>query len=185
MEHCREDDAELIDRYRRGDHSAFEQLHRAYSPLIRRACRSQRVPTADVDDVEQDVWNSFCRYPPTLQRADGLSSWLWVTTVRACHRGRRQPATVSLDAAPDIPSPETSGPDIHVLREESRLLVGALLSSIPASERQLIELVFRDERPNYQDISATMQRPVGSIGPTRSRILRKLRSRAEGRGVGV
>jgi hypothetical protein len=32
------------------------------------------MPTADIDDIEQDVWNAFCRHPPTLQRADGLRS---------------------------------------------------------------------------------------------------------------
>jgi RNA polymerase sigma factor (sigma-70 family) len=179
MEHRREDDAELIERYRAGDHAAFGQLHHAYTPLIRRACRSQRMPAADIDDVEQDVWNAFCRYPPTLQRADGLKSWLWVTTVNACHRRRRRPATVSLEAAPDLPAPESSAPDVQVLRDESSVVVGRLLSSIRARERQLMEHVFIDDRPNYRMISATLQLPVGSIGPTRSRILKKLRATAE------
>jgi hypothetical protein len=79
---------------------------------------------------------------------------------------------LSLEAAADLPAPESSAPEVQILRDESRVVVGKLLSSIRSRERRLMELVFLEERPNYRTISTTLQVPVGSIGPTRSRILK-------------
>ena len=42
-------------------------------------------------------------------------------------------------------------------------------------QRQLITMLFADPPPSYAEISASLAVPVGSIGPTRCRLLDKLR----------
>jgi hypothetical protein len=50
------------------------------------------------------------------------------------------------------------------------------MASITPEERHLIRLLTAEERPCYATISAATSRPVGSLGPTRRRILGKLRA---------
>jgi hypothetical protein len=50
-------------------------------------------------------------------------------------------------------------------------------------QRRLIVMLFADPAPSYANISASLAIPIGSIGPTRQRLLGKLRdaiSEAEG-----
>jgi hypothetical protein len=42
-------------------------------------------------------------------------------------------------------------------------------------QRQLIAMLFADPPPSYTEISASLAMPIGSIGPTRCRLLDKLR----------
>jgi DNA-directed RNA polymerase specialized sigma24 family protein len=49
--------------------------------------------------------------------------------------------------------------------------------------RTLLTLIFLDqEEPSYDDVSAQLGIPKGSIGPTRNRCLQQLRSLLEGLG---
>jgi DNA-directed RNA polymerase specialized sigma24 family protein len=50
------------------------------------------------------------------------------------------------------------------------------LRELPVLHRQLIELMVIDPPLSYQEISARLAIPVGSIGPTRKRALAKLRA---------
>ena len=42
--------------------------------------------------------------------------------------------------------------------------------------QELLRLLVADEEPSYEEIGAALKMPIGSIGPTRSRCLDKLRS---------
>ncbi len=58
--------------------------------------------------------------------------------------------------------------------ERQRALAEAV-ECLSASDRKLVSL-FVDERDlDYREISAISGRPVGSLGPTRDRIIRKMR----------
>ena len=64
------------------------------------------------------------------------------------------------------------------LKEQYGLGVSPLreaLSHLPPSCQQLISLFTEDPPPPYAEISARLGIPVGSIGPSRSRCLDKLR----------
>jgi DNA-directed RNA polymerase specialized sigma24 family protein len=49
------------------------------------------------------------------------------------------------------------------------------LRELSEPDRQLIVMLFADPAPSYAEISARLAMPIGSIGPTRIRLLRKLR----------
>jgi DNA-directed RNA polymerase specialized sigma24 family protein len=46
-----------------------------------------------------------------------------------------------------------------------------------------MRLLVEDDRPNYREISRKLGMPIGSIGPTRARILARLRTALEEAGV--
>jgi RNA polymerase sigma factor (sigma-70 family) len=174
-----DDDCTLIERCRRGDQGAFRRIYVEYREVIRRACRWHRVPVSEADDVEQRVWEAFWRYPPELRRADALASWLWVTTSNECRRrGRRNVRTVPLDDVGEVADDACPAVDSGLVRAEDRKVAQRLLATLRPDEQRFISLVFDDARPGYRTVSQAIDRPVGSIGPTRQRILRKLRDTA-------
>jgi DNA-directed RNA polymerase specialized sigma24 family protein len=54
-----------------------------------------------------------------------------------------------------------------------------LLATLPARSFALLSSLFQDNPPGYAQLSASTGIPVGSIGPTRARALRKLRQLVE------
>jgi hypothetical protein len=62
--------------------------------------------------------------------------------------------------------------------DQARHLRG-LLATLPTRSFALISSLFQDDPPGYAQLSAATGIPVGSIGPTRARALRKLRRMVE------
>jgi len=172
--------SDLVERCKQGDTAAFDTLYEAFSPLVRACGRRFRLSAADVDDVAQQVWLAFWQSAGRLKQPDRVAPWLWVTTANECRRrlrcGRREMASAYL---PEAPAPLDSQPDAGALRAADRALVERLLGTVRPEERQLIELLTAERRPNYRLIAERVSRPVGSIGPSRARILTKLRRAVE------
>jgi DNA-directed RNA polymerase specialized sigma24 family protein len=60
-------------------------------------------------------------------------------------------------------------------RADDRRSLSEALGRLREQDRVLVGLLSASERPDYRAISAAMDRPVGSLGPTRQRLLRRLR----------
>jgi DNA-directed RNA polymerase specialized sigma24 family protein len=52
-----------------------------------------------------------------------------------------------------------------------------------ASDQLLLRLLLADPRPAYDEISAALDMPIGSIGPTRARALERLRNELDSEGT--
>jgi DNA-directed RNA polymerase specialized sigma24 family protein len=72
--------------------------------------------------------------------------------------------------------PDTPEMGAALIAAERRAAVLEALALLPEHCRQLIELLVNDDRPSYAEIGSRLQMPIGSIGPTRSRCLDKLRA---------
>jgi DNA-directed RNA polymerase specialized sigma24 family protein len=59
-------------------------------------------------------------------------------------------------------------------------MVHRALMELSEQQRQLIVMLFADPAPSYAQISASLAMPIGSIGPTRRRLLGKLRDAMSG-----
>jgi RNA polymerase sigma factor (sigma-70 family) len=172
--------SDLVERCQQGDTAAFDVLYQTFSPLVRACARRFRLSTADVDDVVQQVWLAFWQSASRLKQPDRVAPWLWVTAANECRRrlrcGRREMVAERL---PDGEAPLDTQPDIGALRAADRALVESLLGTVRPDERNLIVLLTAERRPDYRRIAASVHRPVGSIGPSRARILGKLRRAVE------
>ena len=65
--------------------------------------------------------------------------------------------------------------DGWLLDADRRQMVHRAMMKLSEQERQLIGMHFADPTPSYAQISANLAMPIGSIGPTRCRLLGKLR----------
>ena len=73
--------------------------------------------------------------------------------------------------------------DDWLLDADRRQMVQRAMMKLSQRQRQLIGMLFADPAPSYADISASLAIPIGSIGPTRRRLLGKLRdAMAEAQG---
>lgn len=181
------DDAALVQRCQAGDPTAWEALVARYQRLVYAIVTRMGLDEHTAADVFQTVFERLVQHLPSLREPQRLQAWIVTTAKReglaARRRGQR---TVSLtrpddedstgpgewDLADDSPVAEQLLDDLQQL---NRLRLG--LERLDERCRELLLLVFRDEdeRLSYDEIGRRLGLPVGSIGPTRSRCLGKLR----------
>ena len=70
---------------------------------------------------------------------------------------------------------QAAGVEQELLLAERNAALREALSDLPPGSRRLIALLMADPPLSYAEISAILGIPVGSIGPSRSRCLDKLR----------
>ncbi len=178
----RQDDPTVIDlvtRARGGDKQAWEALVERYAPLIWSICRRHRLGHGDADDVGQSVWLHLVDQLDRIRDPAALPGWLATTTRRECSRAvraARAPHTAGCGLDADrIPDEQPLAADQELLIAEQHAALRQAFATLPSCCQQLIALLTEDPAVPYAQISATLGIPLGSIGPTRSRCLDKLR----------
>lgn len=169
----------LVAEATRGNQAAWNAIVDRYAALVWSICLRFRLPEADAADVVQTVWLRAVERLSSLREPAALPGWLATTTRRECikvvsgSRGARPLG--ELDAT--LPADEDStAPDAELLAAERRALVREGFAQLPLHCQRLLALLVSGDPASYAEIGARLQMPVGSIGPTRSRCLEKLRA---------
>jgi RNA polymerase sigma factor (sigma-70 family) len=170
---------DLVSRARKGDRQAWDTLIERYAPLIWSICRRHRLGRADADDVGQSVWLRLVDQLDRVRDPAALPGWLATTTRRECVRflcAAQGPYTArfALDVE-SLPDKRTGAAEQELLTAERHAALREAFTQLPPNGQQLIALLIADPPVPYADISAQLGIPVGSIGPTRSRYLDKMR----------
>ena len=181
-----EDDAALVSRCRRGEGAAWETLVHRYQRLVFAIVRRVGLDEHAAADVFQTVFARLVVHLPRIADPQRLQAWIVTTAKReallALRRGRR---TVSMTRADDTVD-EASEWDIaddsllpeEVLAELQQLdQLRHALDRLENPCRELLLMLFRDDGDKlpYEEVAQRLGMSVGSIGPTRSRCLGKLR----------
>lgn len=170
--------AVLFERARGGASGALPELIRRCEPLVRSAAHRHLGRMVDVDDVVQEVWLALIRHLDRISSADALGGWLWVVATHAAIRQGKNAARLCLRGGEVSVEATASWADDDAsarLEAHGRQGVRDALDRLKPDDRRLLQLLFASERPSYQAISHATQRPIGSIGPTRQRLLNRLR----------
>lgn len=169
----------LVRRAADGEQPAWDAIVERFAPLVWSICRRFRLSEADANDVGQNVWLRLVEYLPSLREPAALPGWLATTTRRECIRVQRatwQRDQQSIDAATELPADEAATQvDRWVIAAERDHALRTAFSQLAARCRELLAMLMRDPPPPYAQISADLQIPVGSIGPSRARCLDQLR----------
>ncbi len=170
---------DLVARARNGDRQAWDALVERYAPLIWSICRRHRLGRADADDVGQSVWLRLLDQLDRVREPAALPGWLSTTTRRECLRvlsaAQGPHATIYALDVESLPDQRTGTADQELLAAERHAALRAAFTQLPPNGQQLLALLTADPPTPYADISAQLGIPVGSIGPTRSRYLDKIR----------
>jgi RNA polymerase sigma factor (sigma-70 family) len=163
------------------DDDAWAELVRRFAGLVAGTIRRYRLSAADTQDVSQLVWLRLVEHLSRLREPAALPGWLSTTTRHECERlVRAGGRSIATDPAVLEPAAGTgqAGPDAFLLADERRAALRAGLAELTETQRELLLLLSADPPPAYAEISRRLRMPVGSIGPTRSRILARLRETA-------
>ena len=176
------DDSVVIDLVtcaRDGDVRAWDALVERYAPLIWSICRKYRLDRADADDVGQSVWLHLVDHLGKIREPAALAGWLATTTRRECGRlvrASRGPHAVvyALDAE-NMVDEQAAAAEQEVLAAERHAALREAVTELPPDCQRLVGMLTADPPVPYAEISARLAMPVGSIGPTRSRCLDRIR----------
>jgi RNA polymerase sigma factor (sigma-70 family) len=169
----------LVKQVCTGDQEAWNELIERYSPLVWSICLRYRLERQDVDDVGQSVWLLLVEHIGALREPAALAGWLATTTRNECLRVLRVARRHERDGLPpeEQMPPDRSEPTIEqeIIRAERDAALRAAFAELSPACHELLSLLISDPSPGYTEISARLGMPVGSIGPTRSRCLDRLR----------
>lgn len=181
-----EEPRQLIDRCLAGDSAAWQRFVERYTRLVWSIVRQHRLSEADAQDVHQSVFVIALSRLTALRNAEHVAAWLATTTRRECWRAIRRLRSrraVAESAAAESPSRDVA-PDEARVSVEERQIVREGLEELGGRCRDLLTALFSAAgEPSYPDISDRLGMPIGSIGPTRARCLRRLAEILERRGI--
>jgi RNA polymerase sigma factor (sigma-70 family) len=184
---------ELVSRAREGDRDAWELLVTEYSSLLEAVARRFLSDEAQRADVVQTIWLRLFEHLCEIRDPERLAGWLLTTATRTCiealRRTRREepvgfeddtavPANLHLHREADETCPLRNAVD-----RQHGSMVRRALAELPEPHRRLMCLLFSTPTPNYREVSEMLGMPVGSIGPTRSRILARMRTTLAASGL--
>jgi RNA polymerase sigma factor (sigma-70 family) len=175
----------LVNEARAGRAEAFDGLVTEFTPMLWQVARATGLSRTDAEDVVQTAWLNLLSHLDTIHTPAALTAWLVTTTKREAWRvrkaGQRQtpedPEVLIL-----IPDQADGSEERVILADEHQQLRKAFLTLEPRC-RELLRIVAFVPRPDYSEMAIRLGMARGSVGPTRSRCLEKLRA-ALGQGGG-
>ncbi len=188
--------AELMARCRQGSHRAWQSLVRRFQSLVYTVARRGGLDEDAAADVFQTCFERLWERLDDLQDDAKVRAWL-VTTAKheTWAQARQQRRWVSAEAGNDaeddvgerwidrIPDDSPLADEqLEALQMQHRLRCA--LQQLDERQRAFAELVFLQEEPlPYEVIAQRLGMPQGSIGPTRARLLQRLRRWLEADGA--
>jgi RNA polymerase sigma factor (sigma-70 family) len=162
-----------------GNQEAWDALVERYSPLLMSVLRRYRMSSDDLYDVAQTVWLRMIENLGKLREPRALPGWIVTTarneSLRVLKAGARsRPFSSLYEGEAPMPS-DDSEVDDDLLLEERRVALLEAFAELADRERELLKLLVADPPLPYAEIGSRLDMKVGSIGPTRARILEKLR----------
>jgi RNA polymerase sigma factor (sigma-70 family) len=183
-------DAELVARCREGQQAAWSMLVRRFQRLIYTVPRRAGLNDEQAADVFQTVFSRLHENLSKLDDGSRVHAWLVTTakreSLRVLEQSRRLVSLAPpgdgddagadedpMDRLPDEgPLPEEL---LSTLQQHDRLRQA--VDRLDPRARQFVELLFLQDEPlPYSEIARRLGIAEGSIGPTRARVLEKLRT---------
>jgi RNA polymerase sigma factor (sigma-70 family) len=177
-----EDVSALLARAAAGEQEAWDALVDGFSNLLWAVARAHRLDDADCADAVQTAWLRLLENLTRITDPERLGAWLSTTVRRECLRLIRRSGreyVSDAEAFADIPEPRAAELDAGLLLEERDAALWTLFEGIPDRCRRLLRVLMAEPVPSYQEVSAALDMPIGSIGPTRQRCLERLRRHLE------
>ena len=178
--------ADIVRRAAAGESAAWNRLVEIFMPVLRGTARRFRLSDGDAADVMQTTWLRLVQHIDRIEDPSRIGGWLVTTARREAMRVgamRKQmipTADVSLLDGADVAVPTTAQ---GLMDQERDAVVRGLVSQLSERQQTFLAMLMADPALSYQEISRRLAMPIGSIGPTRARCLRKLADLATGQGI--
>jgi RNA polymerase sigma factor (sigma-70 family) len=168
----------LVQAAASGDRNAWDALVRRYVALLWSIAFRHGLSESDAADVVQNTWLRLFEHIDGVREPARIGSWLATTAQREALRCVAQRKRVvpsddetTFDGADRLQAPV----DEALLTREQAAEARAALDTLPPAWRSLVEALTQDPPLTYEEIVVELGVPIGSIGPTRGRSVRRLR----------
>ena len=171
-------DDELVDMIRAGGEAreaAWSDMLRRHTPKMYGVARSFDIDQATAEDLVQTAWLRFLERSDQLRDTSSVGPWLCMIVRnegrRLVTRRRTVPVGDGWEARPADSPPAAEG----LIKAEQAVALRSAFSRLGEDCRRLLTLMLVDPQMSYDEIAAALDRPRGSLGPTRQRCLEQLR----------
>jgi len=168
----------LVTRAAGGDPIAWDGIVERYVPLVWAICARFQLNNSDREDVSQNVWLLLVEQVGKLREPAALPGWLATTTYRECLRvvtAARKTERLGTGLDDALQFVDHTMIDEEILMAERNAALRAAFAELPPRCQRLLAMLTSDPPCSYAEISATLDIPVGSIGPKRARCLERMR----------
>ena len=156
-------ETELVIRAQNGDRNAFSELVRIHAQgvlnVIYRMCGNAQTAEDATQETFIQAWLHLRSFRPQAL----LRNWLYRIAVNAAMDILRKEKRILPNAIEDMPLMDSHpGPEALLLQSERTVLVQKAVLSLPDASRAV--MVLREyEEMSYQEISDTLDIPVGTV----------------------
>jgi RNA polymerase sigma-70 factor (ECF subfamily) len=172
------EDSELVERARRGDEGAYEELVRAHQGIAFRTAYVIAGNASDAEEAAQDAFVKAYRALGRFRRGSPFRPWLLRIVANEARNRRRSAgrrAALSLRAAADESSGDAApSPEGVLLADEERDRLLAAVNELREEERLVIACRFFLEL-SEEETAATLDVRLGTVKSRTSRALEHLR----------
>ncbi len=176
-----QEDALLLRRAQNGDAGAFDDLMAPHEKRIYALCLRMSGDREDALDCAQEVMLRIWRSLGAYRKQASFSTWIYRIATNTCLdllRKKRTRPTVSLDSLADdgfMPSDMTGDPQLYAEASARRRALQEGISALQPEMRAA--LVLRDVQGfSYEEVSAILDTPLGTVKSRINRAREKLRS---------
>lgn len=169
---------ELVERCRRGDEGAFQELVDRYKDLVFALIARTVQDRSRAEDLAQDVFLRIHRGLPYFRGEARLSTWIYRIVANVCLQEQTRPKgrhdTVSIDDDGARGSVSISSTDRRFGDLELRDRLEKAIARLPANYRLLIAAHYL-QGIRYEDLAEALQLPLGTVKTQLFRAKQQLR----------
>jgi RNA polymerase sigma-70 factor (ECF subfamily) len=164
---------ELVERCRRGDEGAFQQLVEGYKDLVFALIARTVQDRSRAEDLAQEVFLRVHRGLPYFRGEARLSTWIYRIVANVCLQGYPRPSAVSLDD-PARPAVQPAAADRQFGDLELKDRLEKAIARLPANYRLLVAAHYLNG-VRYEDLAEALQLPLGTVKTQLYRAKQQLR----------
>jgi RNA polymerase sigma factor (sigma-70 family) len=170
--------SELLARCAQGEQAAWDTMVERFTRLIGSVLRSYRLSAADTEDIHQLTWLKLVQNVDRIRDPDRLGTWLATVArreaVKVVNRRRQTVVTGDSEFLDSHAGQDDSPEQLLIAAERGRHVQGAL-GCLSGQCQELLKLAMADPPASYDEIAAVLGISMGSVGPIRTRCLRRLK----------
>ncbi len=170
------DDHELIEAFRKGEESAFNEIVLRYQEKIYWVAKRFVNYHDDADDIVQEVFIRAYERLGDFRSDAGLYTWLYRIAVNASLNVLRKQKVrefFRVDDLFEIEDVQNEAPDLAVETKEQKILIEKAITMLPPKQKAVFLMRFVDEL-SYEEIASILKTSVGGLKANYFHALRKI-----------
>jgi RNA polymerase sigma factor (sigma-70 family) len=170
--------ADLLAACAEGDQGAWQQVVDRFSGLIWSVAHRHRLSPTECEDVCQATWSKLVQKLDTIRDPERLGDWLATVARNEALKQLNRGSRLVVSDRPELfdrADERATQPEDEVLRAELHARIRQALHCLSPQCQALLELMLADPPASYEEAAERLDLSAGSIGPIRTRCLRRLR----------